>query len=112
MAVFAYLLAVAIDAAPAADPIAAEAVAPHLYLHPQAAVCDSRAPADEIVVCGSKDADEQFRLRSPDAHRYDDKPIRAEMKLFGDWSLKAHADEVGVGGFTSKRAMITFTLPF
>jgi len=112
MAMFAYLLAVAIDAAPAADPVAAEAAPPHVHLHPPAAGCDSRAPADEIVVCGSKDSDQQFRLRPPEEHRYDDKPIRAEMKLFGDSSLGAHADEAGVGGFTSKRAMITFTLPF
>lgn len=112
MAMFAYLLAVAIDTTPPADPVAADPAPPHVYLHPPAAGCDSRAPADEIVVCGSKDVDEQFRLRPSDDHRYDDKPIRAEMKLFGDSSLRAHADEAGVGGFTSKRAMITFTLPF
>jgi hypothetical protein len=111
MAAFVYLLAVVIDT-PAPPAAAAPEAPPHIYLHPPTDGCDSRAASDEVVVCANKDADAKYRLQPTDPHQYDDKPVRAEMKLFGDSTLKAHVDEVGLGGATSKRAMITFTMPF
>jgi len=83
-----YVLAVILDEPPAlpAQPDAP----PHIYLHPPADGCDSRA-ADEVVVCGSKDLDKRYRLQSPDDARYQQKPIRAETKI-GNATLALRAD--------------------
>ncbi|HWI85539.1 MAG TPA: hypothetical protein VNT42_04345 [Sphingomonas sp.] len=101
-----FLLAIAIEppAVEAADP-----APPHIYLHPPADRCDSRTSSDEVVVCANRNADQQYRLKRSDDHRYDQKPVRAEVRLFGNSTLAAHADS---GMFGSKRLMITFALPF
>lgn len=110
MAVLAYLLAVVIDPSPTAP--VEEAVSPHIYLHPQADRCDSRAPADEVVVCGSNDAVERYRLHPVEERRFRDDPVRAEMNL-GSGKLALHNEDKVLGGDQhSKRAMITFSLPF
>ncbi|WP_116092179.1 hypothetical protein [Sphingomonas crusticola] len=105
MAILAYLLAAVLD--PTSVVTGEATVPPHTYLHPPIE-CDSRAPTDEIVVCGTRDADERYRLRPIDEGRYRDDPIVAETKFLGG-KLKAHVDE---GAFGSTRAMITFAIPF
>ena len=90
----AYVLAIIIDPAPAlaTDPTAL----PHTYLHPPTDGCDSRAREDEVVVCGSQDRDERYRLRSPDDARYQQSPVRAEAKI-GSATVALKADPVKIG---------------
>ena len=89
-----YLLAVVMDE-PSALPGAQPDAPPHIYLHPPADGCDSRA-ADEVVVCGSKDLDKRYRLQSEDDARYQQKPVRAEAKI-GGATLALRADPVKIG---------------
>lgn len=106
----AYFLAVAVG--PAAEPASADPAVPtRTYLHPLADGCDSRATADEVVVCGARNPDEQYRLRPIENRGYGDKPIRIETKL-GNGTLGLGTDQRSVGGFPSNRIMLTFKLPF
>lgn len=107
----AYLLAVVVDVL-MSDPPPVLTPPPHNYLHPPGDQCDSRAASGEIVVCGDKDASERYRLHSvEDNPLYADLPIRAQVKL-GNGTLALHNEDKDFGGQHSKRAMITFTLPF
>jgi len=104
------LLALATEAAPAIEPPAV-VTPPHNYLH-AADPCDGRAAAaDEVVVCGAKDVDERYRLRTQDNRRYQDPPLRAVMKL-GGGTAALGASRAGVGGFPSNRIMVTLKFPF
>jgi hypothetical protein len=107
----AYLLAFVLDV-PASEPPPV-LTPPHNYLNPPAEGCDSRASSDEVVICGNKDANEGYRLHPVDNDpRFVDAPVRAQMKI-GDGTLALHNEDKGIGGgMHSKRAMITFTLPF
>jgi hypothetical protein len=95
-----------------ADAAAASAPAspPHVYLHPPPADCRSRDP-NEITVCGGKDAPEPDRLRPVDDPRFENRPVRAAMKI-GNGEAAVHGDRAAVGGFPSNRIMATLTLPF
>jgi hypothetical protein len=107
---FAFLLAIVIEpvAAVADDPPRP----PHIFLHPSDDDCGRPTPSDEVVVCGAKDKDERYRLRPIEKGIYRDEPVRAEMSL-GAGKLSAHNEDKEVApGIHSKRAMITFTLPF
>jgi hypothetical protein len=104
------LLAFTTEAAPASDPPAVVAP-PHVYLH-AADPCDGRAvAADEVVVCGAKDADERYRLRADENPRYQDPPLRAAMNL-SKGTAALGASSAGVGGFPSNRIMVTLKFPF
>jgi len=104
------LLALATEPAPPSEPPAAVAP-PHNYLH-AVDPCDGRvAAADEVVVCGAKDADERYRLRAEEHPRYQDPPLRAAMKL-GGGTAALGASRAGVGGFPSNRIMVTLKFPF
>jgi len=87
-----YLFALVIDEPPA---VAAAATSPHIFLHPSDDGCDSRAPADEVVVCGNRDA-ERYRLRPAEKSRYQEQPVRAEMKI-GNATLALRADPRKIG---------------
>src|SRR4051812_35301149 len=106
---FALLLAVVFEpAATAADQPAAP---PQIFLHPAADECVRPGRRDEVVVCGAQDS-ERYRLRPIEAGAYSDEPVRAEMGL-GGGTLSVHNEDKELGGGQhSKRAMITFTLPF
>ena len=104
------LLALAPEPASVSEPPAVVAP-PHVYLH-AADPCDGRVvAADEVVVCGAKDADERYRLRAQDNSRYQDPPLRAAMKL-GGGTAALGASRAGVGGFPSNRIMVTLKFPF
>jgi len=95
---------------PASAPAAAEP--PHVYLHPPADKCDPPGRDGEVVVCGAREAAEVNRLRPIEPGRYREDPVRAEMKI-GDGKLALHNEDKELGGGQrSKRAMITFSLPF
>lgn len=68
--------------------------------------------ADEIVVCGSRNRNEAYRLR-PLAPVYGKKPLIAETGLFGNLSARMHVESVELpNGMISKRLMVTVTAPF
>jgi hypothetical protein len=68
--------------------------------------------ADEIVVCGSRNRDEAYRLR-PLPPLFGGKPPSAETGLFGDVSARMHVESAQFpNGMISKRLMVTFTAPF
>ncbi|WP_442681042.1 hypothetical protein ACSBM8_07655 [Sphingomonas sp. ASY06-1R] len=94
MAMLAYVLAVMID--PASSATAETTVSPHIYLHPPADGCDSRAREDEVIVCGRGDLDERYRLRPADDDRYGQKPVRAETKI-GNATIALKADPRKIG---------------
>ena len=88
------------------------AAPPSIVLHAPADQCGSAAPANEVVVCGKKDRDERYRLRPIAKGAYRDEPVRAEMNL-GGGKLSLHNEDKDLGGGQhSKRAMVTFALPF
>lgn len=94
MAMLAYVLAVMIEPV---SPATAEATASrHVYLHPPADGCDSRAREDEVIVCGRGDIDERYRLRREDDDRYGQKPVRAEAKI-GNATIALKADPRKIG---------------
>ena len=67
---------------------------------------------DEIVVCGSRNRDETYRLR-PLPPIYGNKPLVAETGLFGNTTARMHAESVELpNGMISKRLMVTITTPF
>lgn len=98
-----------------AEPAPPDPLPPHNFLK-QAAPrrpCGQPAANGDIVVCAREEADEQYRLRPlADADRYDQKPLRAETRVFGGGKLAAHTEGANVGGFTSNRAMVTLSFPF
>lgn len=103
------LLVMVIDEAPAAA--TAATAPPHVFLHPLSDGCDSRAPADEVVVCGDKQADERYRLRPSDARNYAEPPVRAQVKL-GNGTAGVTNEQADIGGWPSNRVMITLKFPF
>ena len=111
MALAAYLLVIVLD--PAGAVVAADDTMPgHIYLKPNADRCDQRAFSDEVVVCGSQDANARYRLRPIQEGVYRDAPVRAEMKV-GSGKLAAHGESKALGaGQRSNRAMVTLSLPF
>lgn len=71
------------------------------------------AAGDEIVVCATREDDEQFRLRPVASDTYDTKPLTATIPLFGTATGSVHGDSVAMpGGNVSKRAMVTIKVPF
>ena len=105
----AFLLAIAIEpVAGAGEEVAAP---PHIFLHASDG-CDRPAANGEVIVCGDRDRDERHRLRPIEQGAYREEPVRAEMNL-GSGKLSLHNEDKDLGGGQhSKRAMITFTLPF
>lgn len=110
MLLAAFLLAAATDSVEAeiAAPIATP---PHVYLHPPTDACDRRAGNDEVVVCGSKDASQQYRIKPGDDPRFVEKPVRAQVEL-GSGTAGLAGQAASVGGFPSKRVMLTLKFPF
>ena len=92
--ILAYLLAIVID--PVSTAAGGASSPPHVYLHPPTDGCDSRAHDDEVVVCGSKDLGERYRLRPQDDTQYREKPIRAEAKI-GNATIALKADPQKIG---------------
>lgn len=85
------LLAIAIDSA---GGVTTAAPVPHAYLS-TADPCDSRASADEVVVCGGRDLEADFRLTPPLAASAT-KPIRAKVNVLGGTAeLSAKARLIG-----------------
>ncbi len=94
----AFLLALVIDTAPAVVTPVEPPAPPHVYLHPPPDGCDTRASHDEVVVCGDRDADAQYRLHADsDVDRlYAQKPVRAEAKI-GAATVALKVDPVKIG---------------
>ena len=110
MLIAAFLLAAVTGSADAEIP-APIAAPPHVYLHPPMDACDRRAGNDEVVVCGSKDADQHYRIKPDDNPSFVEKPVRAQVKL-GNGTAGLSGQSVGVGGFQSNRVMLTLKFPF
>lgn len=67
--------------------------------------------ADEIVVCGRRTEDEQFRLR-PLPPKFEPAPLRATMGL-GSGTLGIEGEQQSfANGATSQRLMLKLKLPF
>lgn len=67
---------------------------------------------DEIVVCGSRNRDESYRLR-PLPPAFGGKPLIAETGLSGNVTAAIQVGSVQFSnGMISKRIMVTFTSPF
>jgi hypothetical protein len=73
--------------------------------------CDA-GPANEVVVCARREADEPYRLKPIEDARFAPRPVRAEANIPGGGKIKAHGEQGSVGGFTSPRAMVTLSWPF
>lgn len=66
---------------------------------------------DEIVVCGRRSEDEQFRLR-PLPPSFEPAPLRATMGL-GSGTLGVEGEQQSfANGSTSQRVMLKLKLPF
>ncbi|WP_294392147.1 hypothetical protein [uncultured Sphingomonas sp.] len=74
--------------------------------------CEEAARKDEVLVCGREDAQERYRLRADADDRFAQQPLRAEAKVFGNTTMKAHAKQANVGGISAPRAMVTLSWPF
>jgi hypothetical protein len=100
--------------AAAAGPIDPAATPPARPLLDQAdpRACRAAQASGDVVVCGSRDAQERFRLRPLEDRRFAERPTRAEMDIPGGGKLKAHGQQGNVGGFSSPRAMVTLSWPF
>ncbi|MBC2779051.1 hypothetical protein [Parasphingopyxis marina] len=67
----------------------------------------------EIVVCAQGDSADQFRIPRELREERDAPPETGlVIPITDDINANLHVESVGVGGFTSERAMVTFTLPF
>lgn len=66
--------------------------------------------ANEITVCG-RGGQSPYRLKTLEAPQ-PDAPVRAEVRLPGGGRVSATAEEAGLAGASSKRAMVRLTLPF
>lgn len=72
--------------------------------------CTSKG--EEIVVCGRKDNDETFRLRTLPPSRFDPKPLRATVGL-GTGTLGIEGDQKTFpNGEISNRVMLKLKVPF
>ena len=109
MLLAAFLLAAVMDSTVAETP--APIQAPHVYLHPPTDACDGRAANDEVVVCGSKNADQRYRIKPDENPSFVEKPVRAQVKL-GNGTGGLSGQSVSVGGFQSNRVMLTLKFPF
>ena len=68
-----------------------------------------KSASDEIVVCGSRDRQNRYRLPKL-SHEYDGKRFHPEKIVPGG---RIHAESsVRPDGLVDKRIMITFALPF
>lgn len=107
-----YLLAATIAQPLADEPPAAlqPSTLPHNYLKLPSETC-GKGNIDEVVVCGARDADKRYRLQAIDERQYAEAPIRAKTNIGPD-TLDVGGKQATVGGFTSNRLMITFTVPF
>jgi len=106
-----FLLAATTNLTTAAEPPPAlQPSPPHNYLKLPPTTC-GKGNIDEVVVCGARDADKRYRLQSIGEQKYAEAPIRAK-KNFGPDTLDIGGKQANVGGFTSNRFMITFTVPF
>lgn len=74
--------------------------------------CETPAVAGEVVVCGQKDTDAQYRLRPVEDARFEERPVQAKTRIFGSGSLQAHGTQANVGGFSAPRAQVTLSFPF
>ena len=75
--------------------------------------CGTAAADGSLVVCGQ--GQEAFRLRPlPDRFTADPSALpKAETGILGGRAkLAAEAEQAGVGGFTSNRAMVRLKTPF
>jgi hypothetical protein len=96
-----------------AEPVEMPAGPVHNYLKGAEPVrrCGEKAADGEIVVCGRKEQDAQFRLNAPLPSLPEGLP-KAEMRVFGDGKLSLHTASDRVGGAASAGAMLTLTKPF
>lgn len=70
--------------------------------------CRPDSSSTEVVVCGSRSADERYRLK-PLPDRYEDKPLRASTTLGDGATAEIAAEQTDLGsGFVSKRMMLNF----
>lgn len=71
----------------------------------------------EIVVCGRRGVEQRYRLRAlPDGDYPEEKPVRAEMGVFGNSRVAVDAESATIGSgasaVQSKRVMIRLKTPF
>lgn len=70
--------------------------------------CRPDSSSTEVTVCGSRSADERYRLR-PLSDRYEEKPLRASTTLGDGATAEVAAEQKDLGsGFVSKRMMLNF----
>ncbi len=94
------MLAFLLAAAPVADPLRVA----------DASKCKSADPR-EVVVCGSREKSQRYRLPKL-SDKYESRPIRAETKIAG-MPARAHVDSVNLpDGQRSNRVMVTISTSF
>jgi hypothetical protein len=72
--------------------------------------CRQSGPADEIIVCGRREAGKYRALPLP--IDYEEGPLRAETSLGGDVKGSVDVEQADVGGFTSNRVKVRIKVPF
>ena len=92
--------------APVSGPVLPSKPSP--TLSPFRKPCRPGDTADEVTVCGSRSADERYRLK-PLPDRYQEKPLRAATTLGDGATAEIAAEQKDLGsGFVSKRMMLNF----
>lgn len=93
---------------PVAGPARPPVPAPPLARKP----CRPDASGSDVVVCGSRSAEERYRLR-PLSDHYEEKPLRAATALNDSTTAEIAGEQKDFGsGFISQRIMLNFKFAF
>ena len=94
---------------PVSGPVLPVVAVPRLGLPKR---CAAEASASDVTVCGSRSAEERYRL-TPLSDRYVEPPVRAAVRLSESTTaaLVVHQQDYG-SGFVSKRISLDFSLLF
>ena len=104
------ILAILLLAQAGAGAVAPDKEASDLRTVGQTKSCTSGS--EEIVVCGRKADNEEFRLRPPTSDLFTQKPLSATIGI-GKGTLGVEGDqETYSNGETSKRVMLKVKVPF
>ena len=91
---------------PVAGPARPPVPAPLIARQP----CRPDASGSDVVVCGSRSAEERYRLR-PLSDRYEEKPLVAAVRLGEGTTAALAAEQQNFGnGLVSKRIMLNFKI--
>lgn len=97
-----------VEPAPVAGPVRPPVAVPTALRQP----CRANTSSTDVTVCGSRSADERYRLK-PLPDRYVERPVRAAIKLNDSTTaaVAVHQQDYG-SGFVSRRVSLDFSFLF